>query len=141
MIDLNQSAVTFDAPSGPITIDSVPDAQRWVMQFTDECKDIEAQLALRNRTHADGSRMTSEEYWAWRDRAVSALRHKQKLLSRIKAYVRAHNVAHADEDDRRKALLRRCLSWFEAEHWSERDGELIAELIRHELNIATEAVA
>jgi hypothetical protein len=56
---------------------SLNDDQRW----------IEAALGDRNQLYTDGRRMTSEEYWDWRNKANVARVKKVNAYRRIKARV------------------------------------------------------
>lgn len=46
--------------------------------------EIEVQLGDRNRTTADGSRVSSKQYWEWNRRARAALRYKKARYSDLK---------------------------------------------------------
>lgn len=68
-----------------------PETMREAIERSDnlkmELKDIEVQLASRNRTSVDGSRYSPHEYWEWRDRARGAQAHKTKELMRLKRWI------------------------------------------------------
>ena len=51
-------------------------------------QDIQTQLSQQNKTDVYGRRISDVEYHEWRGRAVSALRHRQADVQRLKAAIR-----------------------------------------------------
>lgn len=54
------------------------------VQLVNDMAGIRQQLGDRNQTHADGRRLSDEEYWQWRSRATFALRAKEQRLQVVK---------------------------------------------------------
>jgi hypothetical protein len=66
---------------------------------------IEAQLGNRNR-ELDGQRMQSNEWYAWRNRAIAARKHKLEDLRLTNEWIKSHHRKRAVEhfDDSTAAL-------------------------------------
>jgi hypothetical protein len=71
----------FQTPS------SLDEAHSRRLQLISDIQAISAQLGDRNKTSADGKRLTPEEFWAWRSRAVQALHHKEAALRKLKSWI------------------------------------------------------
>lgn len=56
-------------------------------ELTDEIQDIQAQLADKNKTDQDGNRLSSKEYWSWRNSAQYALNKKLSEQRKIKRWI------------------------------------------------------
>jgi len=133
--DLGEPIVTLDA------------AERYLLEIKDALTNISVQLANRNRTNAEGERMKYEEYWAWREKAMSAMAHRTKRLREVKMYIadlkrRARGEEHVRSGER-EATARRLLwesyPYLERPEWSgdAKLGELrarIRELFGEALN-------
>ena len=58
-------------------------------KLTADIQGIQAQLGDRQRTHEDGRRLTSKEYWSWRRQAQYSLNKKLGELRNVKGLIRA----------------------------------------------------
>jgi hypothetical protein len=56
---------------------------------------IQEQLGNRNAMTVDGVRLSSREYWEWRNRAAAALRHETAELRRLNAWLKAQRTTVA----------------------------------------------
>lgn len=59
-------------------------------QLIDEVQTIQTQLGARNKTNADGSRLAPQDYWDWRNKAATALRHKTTELRNVNQWIKEH---------------------------------------------------
>jgi DNA-binding transcriptional MerR regulator len=57
-----------------------------------EIENIKAQLGDRDKRNANGSRMSSEEYWAWKNRCQKALAAKLSQVREINAYLKTQGA-------------------------------------------------
>lgn len=74
----------------------IDDAERLLAAITSEAQAIQDQLSDRDRTHPDGTRLTGEEYWSWRKRAVDALRHIRDEQRDLKFHVKKLKVKRTE---------------------------------------------
>ena len=70
--------------SAPGTLaEAIAERQR----LTQEVSDIQTQLANRNATDESGQRIPAQDYWAWRHRAMFAMRSKERRASELKMFI------------------------------------------------------
>jgi|KBSSwiStaDraftv2_1062776.scaffolds.fasta_scaffold1231405_2 hypothetical protein len=62
-------------------------AQHRLGELTFEAQKVQDQLSNRNRTTFDGSRLSAQEYWTWRGKAVVALRHLHDERRELKLHL------------------------------------------------------
>lgn len=77
---------------------NVNEARQFADAVAASIREIQDHLSSRNVTDREGNRLTEQEYWRWRDRAKTALRHYEKQHRRLKRWIKEHqNVERAME--------------------------------------------
>lgn len=76
---------------------TVSEAEARRLQVVGEVKQIESQLANRNRTDAEGRRFTDRQYHEWRGRAVYMLNLKTRETSALKDWLRRAQASAASD--------------------------------------------
>ena len=72
---------------------SLQEAEDRRMLLIAELNDMQAQLSYRNR-EIDGRRMTVDEYWTWRDKAVRAQSIKMTRAALLKKWLKDHRLIY-----------------------------------------------
>lgn len=118
------SKMTFVEP------DTVERARERLDALKIELKDMEVQLASRNRTHPDGRRMEAQEYWEWRDKAAFAKACREQELIYLKRWL-ADNEQKT-RDARTADLLHACYLILEqTEGLSDDEAQIVALARKH----------
>lgn len=86
-----------------LEFNSIDEAKDYKLRLVEKLENIEAQLGNRDQTKSDGARLSAEEYWQWRKRAVAAKRHTVSTLRRVKEVIRqleqrVHDFPYQHED-------------------------------------------
>ena len=78
--------------------ETIAEGERLRLEKVERLQEIQAQLGDRNRARPDGTRMSDEEFWEWRQRAVRAQKHAQREVQRLKVWLK-------DQRARAQALI------------------------------------
>jgi hypothetical protein len=71
---------------------SIQEAQARLAAVAVERKELQTQLGNRNRTDPSGRRLSSQEYWTWRQKAAAALAAKEAEQAVLKLWLEQHSV-------------------------------------------------
>lgn len=90
--------------------ESLQEAELQRQSLTLEIQDIQAQLGDKQRTNAQGRRLSAQEYWTWNRQAQHALTRKLNQLREVKAWLRAQRPVPGESDppDLAKHLQQLC---------------------------------
>jgi hypothetical protein len=69
---------------------SVEQAEKRRESLASQVQDLQAQLGDKQKTDQHGRRMSSKDYWAWRQAAQQSINAKLSEIRAIKAWLRAH---------------------------------------------------
>jgi hypothetical protein len=85
--------------------ESITDAQQRLAEIKTLRLDLQTQLGDRNRTHADGTRMSSTEYHQWRGRATRALNGAIAEQRQLQTWIKQHLAEMKQEPSDPSAIV------------------------------------
>ena len=90
----NRAAKSYVPPA------SLEEGERRRLELVDRLSEVNIQLGDRNKMTIDGRRVTSDEYWGWRQRAVIAKRYAEAELQHLKSWMKEQRRARTADQAR-----------------------------------------